>query len=104
MHVLEPMKNHSAFLPRTPGEGLYGHFRTGAHNPPAYTSHLRAPQAVLGTEGRREERGEGRRGDHATEEEEDSGEKRGEESDWSSAGDGSGISSASSNGYDKSSM
>ena len=51
-------KNCGAFLPRTPGEVLLGHFRVAEHVPPSNPSHLRAPLAAHRTEGGRAERGE----------------------------------------------
>ena len=52
-------KNRGAFLLRTPGEGLYRHFRTGTQTPPANPSHFWAPQAAHRTKGGSAERGEG---------------------------------------------
>ena len=92
-------RNCSAFLPRTPGEGLYGHFRIAAHNPPSNPLHSQAPQAAHGTEGGQEERE-----NHATYEEEDIREDGEETSDWQLTGGGSGASSAFFTGYNKSSM
>ena len=52
-------KNHGAFLPRTPGEGLLGRFCMAVYSPPANPLHRWDPQAGHGTKGRQSERGEG---------------------------------------------
>ena len=51
-------KNRSAFLLRTPREGLIGHFRAVEHVPPVNPSHVRAPLPAHGTEGGGAGRGE----------------------------------------------
>ena len=49
-------KNRGAFLSRTPGEGLLGHFRAVEHVPPANSLYRRAPVPAHGTKGGRTER------------------------------------------------
>ena len=102
--MLAQVKNCGAFLSRTPGEGLYGHFCTVGHTPPAKPSHQRAPQAVYRTEGGRAERREGGRGELATEKEEVSKEDRGGDNTDRTLGDRSGASGAPSTGVDESLM
>ena len=50
--------NCGDFLPRTPGEGLLGHFRAAEHVLPGNPSHLQATLPAHRTEGGRAEREE----------------------------------------------
>ena len=52
-------------------EGLYGNFQPAILTPPANSLNCQSLQAVHGTEGERAETGDGGRGEHATDEEED---------------------------------
>ena len=67
LRVLAPVKNCGAFLPRTPGEGIYGHFCTVVHTPPTDPLRCRAAQAAHVTEGVRAETGEDERREYVKE-------------------------------------